>query len=85
MRRSEVVRLMEGFGLYRALVKLQVNGEARVVPDGISVAKLLEMLGTESSLVAVEVNTAVVRRAQHFEATLQEGDRVEVVTFVGGG
>jgi sulfur carrier protein len=76
---------MEGFGLYRALVKLLVNGEARVVPDGISVAKLLEILGTESSLVAVEVNTAVVRRARHGEAMLKDGDQVEVVTFVGGG
>jgi sulfur carrier protein len=66
-------------------VKLLVNGEARDVPEGITVAKLLEMLGTESSLVAVEVNTAVVRRAQHVDARLRDGDQVEVVTFVGGG
>ena len=79
------MRLMERFGLYRAAVKLLVNGEARDVPDGLTVSKLLEILGTESSLVAVEVNTEVVRRARHAEAALRDGDRVEVVTFVGGG
>jgi thiamine biosynthesis protein ThiS len=76
---------MDGFGLYRATVKLLVNGEARDVPEGITIAKLLDILGTESGLVAVEVNTAVVRRARHAEASLKDGDQVEVVTFVGGG
>ena len=66
-------------------MKLLVNGEARDVPEGITVAKLLEILGTPQGTVAVEVNTAVVRRAKHAEAALREGDAVEVVTFVGGG
>lgn len=66
-------------------VKLLVNGEPREVPDGITVAKLLELLGAQTTQVAVEVNEAVVRRARHAEAGLADGDRVEVVTFVGGG
>lgn len=55
------------------------------MPEGISVAKLLELLGARSEDVAVEVNEAVVRRARHAEALLKPLDRVEVVTFVGGG
>lgn len=62
-----------------------VNGEQREVPEGTTVAKLLEILGATSDQVAVEVNAAVVRRARHAEATLAAGDQVEVVTFVGGG
>jgi sulfur carrier protein len=62
-----------------------VNGSAQEVPDGITVSKLLEILGARSEEVAVEVNAEVVRRAKHGAATLKADDRVEVVTFVGGG
>ena len=62
-----------------------VNGEQREVPEGATVAKLLEILGATSDQVAVEVNAAIVRRARHHEVTLAAGDHVEVVTFVGGG
>ena len=70
---------------YRALVKLRINGEAREVPDGLSVRALLEHLELRGERVAVEVNTEVVRRARHPEVTLKDGDEVEIVTFVGGG
>jgi sulfur carrier protein len=76
---------MNGFGLYRAAVKLLVNGSAQEVPEGTTISKLLEILGARSEEVAVEVNTVVVRRAQHGAAALSAGDQVEVVTFVGGG
>jgi sulfur carrier protein len=66
-------------------VKLTVNGEAREVPDGSTVAQLLASLQVTVGRVAVEVNTAVVRRAQHEQHQLAEGDQVEIVTFVGGG
>ena len=66
-------------------VKLFVNGEQREVPDGTTVAKLLEILGATTDQVAVEVNAAVVRRAAHAAFALGSGDKVEVVTFVGGG
>ena len=62
-----------------------VNGEQREVPEGTTVAKLLEILEATSDQVAVEVNAAVVRRARHAEVSLSAGDQVEVVTFVGGG
>lgn len=66
-------------------MKLRINGEGREVPDGLSVAQLLQWLGITSGQVAVEVNADVVRRSRHLEHLLLDGDEVEVVTFVGGG
>ena len=66
-------------------MKISINGEPREVQEGITIQELLERLGTVKERVAVEVNTAVVRRARHAEHRLAEGDRVEIVTFVGGG
>lgn len=62
-----------------------VNGETRDLPTGISVAGLLRELGLPQEHVAVEVNRGVVPRREHESTTLREGDRVEVVSFTGGG
>ena len=66
-------------------MRLSVNGEPREVPDGTTVAALLEALGLRRGGVAVEVNAEVVPRATYARRVLGAGDRVEVVTFVGGG
>ena len=66
-------------------MKLFLNGEAREVPEGATVSGLLESLAIEPSGVAVEVNEEIVRRARHREHRLSPEDRVEIVTFVGGG
>lgn len=66
-------------------MKVHVNGEAREVPTGVTIAALLQALQLPADQVAVELNAEVVRRAKHSEVALREGDRVEVVTFVGGG
>jgi thiamine biosynthesis protein ThiS len=62
-----------------------VNGERRVVPDALTVRALLEHLALTSGPVAVEVNRAVVPRAQHPSRVLSEGDVIEIVHLVGGG
>jgi thiazole synthase len=63
-----------------------LNGEPRALPaDQATVARLLETLAVAGRRVAVEVNGRVVARAEHAAFRLREGDRVEVVTFVGGG
>lgn len=62
-----------------------VNDQSREMPDGATVADLLESLGLSDRPVAVEVNTKLVTKAQHPKCTLSEGDRVEIVTLVGGG
>lgn len=64
---------------------LWVNGEERQVDDRSTISALLVTLGLADTLVAVERNENVVPRAQHATTELADGDRVEVVQFVGGG
>lgn len=66
-------------------MRIEVNGEARDVEDGTTVAELLVSLGLGNGLVAVERNREIVPRARHAEARIEDGDRLEVVHFVGGG
>ncbi len=65
-------------------MQIHVNGEAREVADGTTVAALVAALGI-SGPVAVERNRDVVPRREHATATLAEGDQLEIVHFVGGG
>ncbi len=71
----------------RSAVSLEivVNGQPRAVPVGTSVATLLAELGLPLGHVAVEVNLELVPRARHAGQILASGDRVEIVTLVGGG
>jgi sulfur carrier protein len=66
-------------------MRLMVNGEERQVEPTTTVKQLLSSLGLEDTLVAVERNEEVVPRALHESTRLSDGDRVEVVHFVGGG
>lgn len=69
-----------------AMIRVSVNGAERDLPCGTTVAALLLILGvTERARVAVERNRDVVPRKQYDDVTLAAGDRIEVVTFVGGG
>lgn len=65
-------------------MKITVNGEAREVAEGTTVAALVTALGIAGP-VAVERNRDVVPRAEHATTKLAEGDQLEVVHFVGGG
>lgn len=64
---------------------LFINGRERPVPDPASVRGALEALGLSSRPVAVELNGRIVRRADQATTSLKSGDRVEIVSFVGGG
>lgn len=66
-------------------IEIIVNGESRTVALGATVADLLSDLGLAEKRVAVERNRAIVPRATHDTAILQPDDRLEIVTFVGGG
>jgi sulfur carrier protein len=66
-------------------VEIIVNDQPQQVPDGSTVAQLLERLELSRRHVAVEVNRELVPRARHTEHRLAEGDRLEIVTLVGGG
>jgi thiamine biosynthesis protein ThiS len=66
-------------------MQVKVNGEPKEVPSATTVAQLLTSLQVDAGQVAVELNESVVRRARHGDTALCEGDRLEIVTFVGGG
>jgi len=66
-------------------MKIFVNGDVRDLETGATLADLLAELGVQARHVAVEVNMELVPRAAHAEHTLADGDRLEVVTLVGGG
>jgi len=66
-------------------VKVTVNGAEREVEPGATVAELVRALALASERVAVERNGCIVRRAEHAATALAEGDRLEIVTLVGGG
>jgi sulfur carrier protein len=66
-------------------VKIVVNDVEREVAVGITVARLLSELELSGRHLAVEVNLELVPRGRHAEFVLHAGDRLEIVTFVGGG
>ena len=66
-------------------LQLQINGEAREVADELNLGELVSELAIAPERVAIEVNQKVVRRNLWTATTLADGDRIEIVHFVGGG
>ncbi len=66
-------------------MEITVNGQLRRVAQGITVAELLQELGLADKQVAVEANLELVPRQRHAGHRLADGDRLEIVTLVGGG
>ncbi|MCZ6670513.1 MAG: sulfur carrier protein ThiS [Acidobacteria bacterium] len=66
-------------------MNIRLNGEAYSVPPGTTLLDVVKRLSLREDQVAVERNREVVRRAELHRTPVQEGDRVEVVHFVGGG
>ena len=66
-------------------MEIIVNGERRRVDEGTTVLSLLRELSLPMTRVAVERNLSLVRKAEFADTVLGEGDRLEIVTFVGGG
>lgn len=64
---------------------ITINAEPRTVSDRLTIADLLTQLGRDPKKCAVELNLNVVPRAEQSTVELREGDRVEIVTLVGGG
>lgn len=68
-----------------AVIDILLNGETRQVPKNINLRQLLERFSLPDQRVAVELNNGVVRRVAWPETVIMEGDKIEVVHFVGGG
>ncbi len=66
-------------------MKLLINGEERSFDDDLTLAALVEQLGVKADRVAVELNQIIVRRDAWGGTRLRDGDRLEIVHFVGGG
>ena len=66
-------------------MRIFLNDTSREVARGTSIAALLEQLDLESRQVAVEVNLHILERMEFESRPLQEGDCVEILSFVGGG
>ena len=66
-------------------MKLQINGDFREFNGPLTLSALVEILGLKPDQVAVELNRSIVAREHWPDTDLREGDRLEVVQFVGGG
>jgi len=66
-------------------MNLFLNGEPASVPDAVTVADFLANLGMPEKGVAVERNREIVPKSMYASTRLAEGDRIEIVQFVGGG
>ncbi len=66
-------------------IEIILNGEKREVPTNSSLEDLVSELGLERDRIAIELNLQIVTRHRWVEHLLQNGDRVELVHFVGGG
>ncbi len=68
-----------------ALIEILLNGESKKLPAGITVAELIKDLGLLPERLAVEYNLHILKRKHWEETALAQGDRIEMVHFVGGG
>ncbi|RXT05684.1 sulfur carrier protein ThiS [Ammoniphilus sp. CFH 90114] len=67
-------------------MKLHINGEEIQVPDAVSyVTDLIQHFGLENKVLIIELNTNILQKEEHARTQLSDGDRVEIVHFVGGG
>jgi thiamine biosynthesis protein ThiS len=66
-------------------IAITVNGEARDIAPGETVAALLRAIGLDTRKVAVERNDEIVPRSTYESVALTPGDRLEIVHFIGGG
>jgi thiamine biosynthesis protein ThiS len=66
-------------------ITVELNGEVRSVPAGLTVASLLAHLELHPGLVVVERNRVILRREAYGDTAVEQGDTLELVHFVGGG
>lgn len=66
-------------------MRLLLNGEERDVAGVVTIADLVASLGLDARKVAVERNLEIAPRSTYADTTLADGDRIEIVTFIGGG
>lgn len=66
-------------------MRIKINGAAHEVDQSITVSALIDRLGWDARKIAIERNLEIVPKSTHSTTTLEEGDQLEIVNFVGGG
>ena len=66
-------------------MKVTVNGEVKEFPEGTTLQRIIETLGIAEKVMAAAVNMEVVKKEKWDECTPKEGDKIELLHFVGGG
>ena len=66
-------------------INVTINGKTESIAAGISLQSLLKLFGIQSERVAIEYNREIIDRNQFDALLMKEGDRLEIITFVGGG
>lgn len=67
------------------MINIQLNGERHEIADHLDLERLLDLFSLPKQRIAVEINNAVVRRIHWPDTSVSDGDKIEVVHFVGGG
>lgn len=67
------------------MITIELNGKQQTIPPGSAVTDLLSIIGSEGNTVAVVINDRIIRPDKRSTHNLQEGDRVEILVFAGGG
>jgi len=67
------------------MIQIVLNGESRLVPEGLNVMELLINVGVDPERVAVELNRTIVRQPDWTKRRVEAAAAVEIVQFVGGG
>ncbi len=66
-------------------MKVYINGEAKIFEESSTITSLVEQFALNLKKVAVEVNRTIVPRSLYDKTLLRDGDKVEIVQFIGGG
>ena len=74
-----------GLSEYGFFMKIHINGEEKEIIDGVNIAGLLDVLEIRPGRVVVELNRTIIPREAQESTSLEEGDVLEIVHFVGGG
>ncbi len=67
------------------MLEVTINGERRQIDQPVTIADLMDQLGYDRRRLAIELNREVVRRADWDNTAIKQGDKLEIVHFVGGG
>ena len=66
-------------------MQISLNGATQTVEDGTTLKQLVEAMGSDPRGIAIELNLEIIPKSEHGAVVLKDGDKLEVVQFVGGG